>query len=102
VWLSGMSVGGVPVANATDLSAWTSLTGAVPVPVNSWTVQLVGWNGTQVSVVTLPLGAGSTWSGDVSDTLGITPEFAGFIVTANDPTLGVSQYADYTLGTSGG
>jgi hypothetical protein len=74
----------------------------VPVPVNSWTVQLVGWNGTQVSVVTLPLAAGSTWSGDVSDTLGITPEFAGFIVTANDPTLGVSQYADYTLGTSGG
>ena len=32
-----------------------------------------------------------------SDTLGITPEFAGFIVTANDPTLAVTQYADYTL-----
>ena len=100
VWLSGMSVGGTTVADATDLSAWTSLTGAVPVPVDSWTVQLVGWNGTQVSAVTLQLGAGSTWSGDVSDTLGITPEFAGFIVTANDPTLAVSQYADYTLGTS--
>jgi hypothetical protein len=102
VWLSGMSVGGTPVADATDLSAWTSLTGAVPVPVDSWTVQLVGWNGTQASAVTLQLGAGSTWSGDVSDALGITPEFAGFIVTANDPTLGVSQYADYTLGTSAG
>ena len=97
VWLSGMSVGGTPVADATDLSAWTSQTGAVPVPVDSWTLQLVGWNGTQVSAVTLPLGAGSTWTGDVSDTLGITPEFAGFIVTANDPTLAVSQYADYTL-----
>ena len=34
VWLSGMSVGGTPVADATDLSAWTSLTGAVPVPVD--------------------------------------------------------------------
>jgi hypothetical protein len=98
VWLSGMSVGGTPVADATDLTAWTSLTGAVPVPVNSWTVQLVGWDGTQVSAVTLPLGTGSTWSGDVSDALGIAaPDFAGFIVSANDPTLAVSQYADYTL-----
>jgi hypothetical protein len=98
VWLSGMSVGGTPVADATDLAAWTSLTGAVPVPVSGWTVQLVGWDGTQVSVVTLPLGAGSTWSGDVSETLGIAaPEFAGFIVTADDPTLAVTQYADYTL-----
>lgn len=98
VWLSGMSVGGTPLADATDLSAWTSLTGAVPVPVSGWTVQLVGWDGTQVSAVTLPLAAGSTWSGDVSDTLGIAaPEFAGFIVTADDPTLAVSQYADYTL-----
>jgi hypothetical protein len=104
-WLSGLSVGGTPLADATDLSKWTSLTGAVPTPVDSWTVQLVGWNGTQVSAVTLPLTAGSnTWTGDVSDTLGIAPEFAGFIVTANDPTLGVSQYADYTLtsGTAGG
>lgn len=101
VWLSGMSVGGTAVADATDLSKWTSPTGAVPVPVNSWTVQLVGWDASNVSVVTLPLGAGSTWSGDVSDTLGIAaPQFAGFIVTANDPTLAVSQYADYTLGTS--
>jgi hypothetical protein len=100
VWLSGMSVGGTPVADATDLAAWTSLTGAVPVPVDSWTVQLVGWNGTQASAVTLPLGAGSTWTGDVSDALGLTPEFAGFIITANDPTLGVSQYAGYTLGTA--
>jgi hypothetical protein len=100
VWLGSMSVGGTAVADATTLSAWTSLTGAVPIPVNSWTVQLVGWNATQASAVTLPLGAGNTWSGDVSDALGITPQFAGFIVTANDPTLGVSQYADYTLGTS--
>jgi hypothetical protein len=101
VWLSGLSVGGTPIADATDLSAWTSLTGAVPVPVESWTVQLVGWDGSHVSVVTLPLAAGNTWSGDVSDTLGIAaPEFAGFIVTANDSTLGVSQYADYALGTS--
>jgi hypothetical protein len=101
VWLSGMSVGGTPVADATDLSKWTSLTGAVPIPVAGWTVQLVGWNGTQVSAVTLALGAGNTWSGDVSDALGITPEFAGFIITANDPTLGVSQYADYTLVAAG-
>ena len=102
VWLSGLSVGGTPVADATDLSTWTSLTGAVPVPVESWTLQLVGWDSSHVSVVTLPLAAGNTWSGDVSDTLGIAaPEFAGFIVTANDTTLSVSQYADYALGSSG-
>ena len=100
MWLSGLTVGGTPVADATDLATWTSLTGAVPVPVDSWTVQLVGWNGTQVSAVTLPLTPDNTWSGDVAGTLGFTPEFAGFIVTANDPTLGVTQYADYQLGAS--
>ncbi len=47
VWLSGLSVGGTAVADATELSAWTSLTGAVPVPVSGWTVQLVGWDGTR-------------------------------------------------------
>jgi hypothetical protein len=97
-WVSGLSVNGTAVPGATDLSTWTSPTGAVPVPVSGWTVQLVGWDGSNVSAVTLPLAAGSTWSGDVSDALGIAaPEFAGFIVTANDPTLQVSQYANYTL-----
>jgi hypothetical protein len=102
VWLSGMTVGGQPVADATTLSAWTSLTGAVPVPVSSWTVQLVGWNGTQANAVTLPLTAGTnTWTGDVSDTLGFAPAFSGFIVTANDPTELVTQYAGYTLSQGG-
>jgi hypothetical protein len=97
VWLSGLTVGGTAVADATQLSTWKSLTGAVPVPVESWTVQLVGWNGTQVSAVTLPLGAGNTFNGDVSDTLGIQPTFAGVIVTANDASQQVTQYAPYTL-----
>jgi hypothetical protein len=101
VWLSGMSVGGTAVADATDLSKWTSLTGAVPVPVAGWTVQLVGYDGTQANAVTLPLAAGSTWTGDVSDTLGFAPDFAGFIVTADDPGASVAQYAGYTL-TQGG
>ena len=71
-------------------------------PVEGWTVQLVGWNDTQVSAVTLPLGVRRhAGRGDVSDTLGIQPTFAGVIVTANDSTEKVTQYAPYSLRHNG-
>ena len=102
VWLSSLTAFGSPVAGATDLSTWKSYSEAKPTPVAGWTVQLVGWDATQVSVVSLPLGAGSTWSGDAATLLGIaSPEFVGAIVTADDPTEQASDYPTYSLTLDG-
>ena len=70
-------------------------------PVEGWTVQLVGWNATQVSTATLPLDADSAWSGDTATALGITPTFVGAIVTADDPSELIEQYATYELTLDG-
>jgi hypothetical protein len=103
VWLSGLSVGGVDVADATQLSAWESLSQSHPTPIGGWTVQLVGWNDSQVSVVSLPVTAGNGWTaeGDVSELLGIDPTFAGAIVTVDDPSELITQYGRYQLKLDG-
>ena len=105
VWLDSLAVGGQAVAGANTLAGWTSLTGAVPVPVSGWTVQVVGISGTQVGRAILPL----TTNGNrvqsapftAAGLLGFTPTQTGVIVTADDPTETVADYAPYTL-TSGG
>ena len=103
VWLSSLSVGGVDVADATELSAWESLSQSHPTPIGGWTVQLVGWNDSEVSVVSLPVTAGNGWTadGDVSDLLGIDPTFAGAIVTVDDPSELITQYGRYQLSLDG-
>jgi hypothetical protein len=101
VWLSGLSVGGAEVPDATELDSWSSLSEAKPTAVESWTVQLVGWNDGQVSVVTVPLDGDNAWSGDTAAVLGITPTFVGAIVTANDSTEQMGDYPTYEL-TLGG
>jgi len=101
VWLSNMSVGGVAVPDATTLSAWKSLTGAVPIPVDGWTVQLVGYGAGQASAVTLPLDAGNAATVDPAAALGFDAETVALLVTVDDPTELQSRYARYTL-TAGG
>jgi len=102
VWLSGLTVGGTEITDATELDTWSSLSEAVPTPVEGWTVQLVGWNADEVSVVTLDLDdATHAWSGDTAAVLGITPTFVGAIVTADDSTEQMGDYPTYEL-TLGG
>jgi hypothetical protein len=101
VWLSGLTVGGTEITDATELETWSSLSEAVPTPVEGWTVQLVGWNATQVSVATLPLDGNNAWSGDTADLLDIAPTFVGAIVTADDSTEQMGDYPTYAL-TLGG
>ena len=87
------------------LSRWTSLTGAVPVPVESWTVQLVGWNATQsgrafMTLTTQPDGS-TTGSINPAAALGFTPTTLGAIVTANDSSEMVADYGRYELAVNG-
>ena len=105
VWLSSLAVGGQAVPDATTLSSWKSLTQAVPVPVESWTVQVVGYNATQsarafMTLTTQPDGS-TTGSINPATALGFTPTTLGAIVTANDSSEMVADYGRYALAVDG-
>ena len=60
----------------------------------------MGHAGDEVAVVEVPLedtGDGWAFSGDVSDVLELTPDLAAALVTADDPSEVVEQYAPYRL-----
>ncbi|WP_337062537.1 hypothetical protein [Kineococcus sp. G2] len=104
VRVQGVSVGGQPVADATDLSTWSSLSEAHPTEVAGWTVQLVGTSGKRVSVVELPVVRtpwGFTTVTSVKHALGFTPEVAAVLVTADDPSESITSYATYELCVNG-
>jgi hypothetical protein len=102
VWLSSMSVGGVAVPDATTLSAWTSPTGAIPIPVHGWTVQLVGYNDSQASAVTLELDANNAVTvPNLVEALGFDATTVAVLATVDDPTELETHYAGYAL-TAGG
>ena len=105
VWLSSLAVGGQTVPDATTLSSWKSLTQAVPVPVESWTVQVVGYNASQsgrafMTLTTQPDGS-TTGSINPAAALGFTPTTLGAIVTANDSSEMVADYGRYELAVNG-
>ena len=70
-------------------------------PVESWTVQIVGYSATQsgrafMTLTTQPDGS-TTGSIDPAAALGFTPSTLGAIVTANDSSEMVAQYGRYSL-----
>ena len=78
---------------------------AVPVPVESWTVQVVGYNATQsgrafLTLTTQPNGS-TTGSINPATALGFTPTTLGAIVTANDSSEMVADYGRYELAVNG-
>jgi hypothetical protein len=101
VWLSSLKVGGVDEPGALDLSTWKSLTQAVPVPVESWTVQVVGYNAKHSgrAFMTLATQADGSMTGsiDPATALGFTPDTLGAIVTVNDSSETVADYGRYEL-----
>ncbi|WP_432520403.1 peptidase M6 [Kineococcus sp. SYSU DK006] len=105
VTVRSVAVGGQPLAGATDLSTWQSITQAHPVPVAGWTVQLVGYDAKRVSVVQLPVVQtrwGWSTAAPVAKVLGFTPDVAAVIVTADDPTESApAPAAPYNLSVNG-
>ena len=111
-WVDDVTVGGQPVSDGTDLSAWKSLTQAHPVPVAGWTVQLVAYgDGKKAYVGSLPLRYNANrdvWvanadNGDISRLVGNkkgTTTVAA-LVTADDPTETATAYPTYTLTANG-
>ncbi|HEX6887713.1 MAG TPA: hypothetical protein VF143_06375 [Candidatus Nanopelagicales bacterium] len=99
-WVDDVSVGGSTVTSGADLKGAKSLTQAHPVPVDGWTVQVVGYGATASShqAVQLTKQADGTWTATLPvSALGTD----GVIVTADDPGETAPAYPRYSLAYNG-
>jgi hypothetical protein len=103
-WVDDVAVGGATVSDGSSLAGWQSPTQVNPIEVNGFTVQLVAWK-TQgkspVAITTLRLNAafdGTVTGKQLQQVLGGTrADFVGAIVTYDEPTEMITDYAPYTL-----
>jgi hypothetical protein len=111
-WIDDVAVGGVPLTDGSSLEGWQSPTQISPVPVGGFTVQLVAYSTKAVfgqplfpvRVYTLPLDGqfhGSLDRIGVLRNLGPLADVVAAIVTYDDPSESVDQYAPYTLTVEG-
>jgi hypothetical protein len=104
VWVDNITVNGVAVGDGT-LAGWKSLTELNPVKVNGFTVQLVGIDEnkkTPTVLAIVPLGP--TFEANVSkirSLIGTQAELTGAIVTYDEPTESINDYARYSLWANG-
>jgi hypothetical protein len=106
VWVDNVTIGGAGVGDGT-LAGWKSLTELNPVPVNGFTVQLVGIDTdkrTPVVLGTLSLDSSfgaSLDGGKIRRIVGSQTDVVGAIVTYDEPTESISDYARYSLWANG-
>jgi hypothetical protein len=112
VWVDNITLGGAAVGNGT-LAGWRSLTEINPVKVNGFTVQVVAIQDANLpapkpgegpkpkpSIVTIPLDASFAGVLDGSKLRSAIPpkaEIVGAIVTYDEPTESIPDYARYQL-----
>jgi Immune inhibitor A-like, MAM domain len=103
-WVDDVMVGGTLVSDGSSLAGWQSPTQARPVPVHGFTVQLVAWKtqgSSPVAITRLRLNGNfdATVTGkELQKVLGgVRADFVGAIVTYDEPTETVSDYAPYSL-----
>jgi hypothetical protein len=90
-WRIGtITLGGAVLSNGSDLNGWTSPTKLVPTPVHAWHVTLVGLGEGRAKVVSLP---------EFKQLNGYSKVVA--IVSYDEPTEKVKQYAPYRLTVNG-
>jgi hypothetical protein len=110
-WVDNVAIGGQQVSDGTDLGEWDSLTGARPVKVAGWTVQLVAYgDGKKAYVGSLRVRYNERrdeWIGrvgrDVAELVGNKKgtTTVGAIVTADDPDEIAPSYPTYELRANG-
>jgi hypothetical protein len=99
-WIDDVSVGGTSVSDGT-LAGW-----ATPAPpIESYTVQLVGFNGaSQTILAQVPLASGRTATlsgGQLRRLIGDEASSLAAIVTYDESTQGIDAYAPYQLRVNG-
>lgn len=105
-WVDNVKVGGTTVSTGDDLSAWKSPSQQHATEVAGFTVQLVALadDYSDAWIFELPLDdqfRGSISGADLDAAIGDTAETVGVLVTYDEPTEGVNQYAPYTLEVNG-
>jgi hypothetical protein len=106
-WVDNVMVGGTLIADGTSLDGWQSLTELVPVPLRSITLQLISYSsagGGTAYVKRVVVQGGRSWSASgakLQRFLGGSNDVVAAIVTYNDRTETVTQYAPYTLTVNG-
>jgi hypothetical protein len=108
VWVDNIRVGGTVVSDGSSLAGWQTFTQIRPIPVNGYTVQLVGYETKakkpHAFVGSVPLGpnfSGSLTRGKVDKLIGKKADVVAALVMYDEPTESINQYARYTLRVNG-
>jgi hypothetical protein len=101
-WVDNVKINDTVISDGNDIGDWESRTQVNPIEVAGFTVQIVAWktDGSEVWVGRLPVGsgnAGSLQGQALRDIIGDVAENVGIIVTYDEPTESVTEYAPYTL-----
>jgi len=105
VWVDNISVGST-VFDGSSLAGWQTFTQIKPITVNGYTVQLVGYTtkgDKQAFVSSIPLDSNftGTLSGSTLGRLMGDADVVAAVVTYDEPTESINQYARYTLKVNG-
>lgn len=105
-WVDDVAVGGTLISDGTSLAGWQSPTEVRPISVNGFTVQLVAYKSTNAGKTPVRIGTIGL-NGNFDATLsrkGLerllgagNADFVGAIVTYDEPTESITDYAPYTL-----
>jgi hypothetical protein len=104
VWVDNIRVGGTLVSDGSSVEGWQTMTQIRPVPVKGFTVQFVGYQttGSKPDVFVTEAKLNSSFAFGVSGPriarlIGASADVVGAIVTYDEPTESINQYARYTL-----
>ena len=106
VWVDNITLNGAPVGDGT-LAGWQSLTQVNPVKVHGFSLQLVGLDtdkNTPTVYANIPLDssfAANLSSGQLRSLVGNQTDIVGAVVTFDEPTESILQYARYELKANG-
>lgn len=107
-YIDQAAIGSLVVTDGSTLTGFSSPTQIFPVRVAAWTVQLVGYHSTNTGVpaflgsLSLDANFDGTLSGAALQAIiGSQADLVGVIVTYNEPTESISNYAPYSLTING-
>jgi Immune inhibitor A peptidase M6 len=105
-WVDNVAIDGTVISDGSTLTGWQSATEFNPIDVEGYSVQLVSYDdaGTQAHVFSLPIDGsfhGELSGSAITDAIGSDAQVVSAIVTFQDDTELVTQYAPYTLTVNG-
>lgn len=105
-WIDDLTVGGTLLSDGTTLSGWQSATQVSPIQVSGFTVQLVAYTDNHKRAWRATLRLDENFNRSLSrralgELVGTAAQTVSVIVTYDDPTESINQYAPYILKVNG-